>query len=84
MSQLRTPSISASEDRRIERTIVAVLLTSSAGSPWTTDELVLELAGEPVATLDGIDRLQRAGIVHRCREFVFPTRAAKTLDEVLR
>ncbi|MHB1538674.1 MAG: hypothetical protein ACYCUM_11420 [Solirubrobacteraceae bacterium] len=84
MSQFHEqPRGSADRQRTIERTIVGLLLASQAGTPWSTEELVLELGGERSVTLDGVDSLHRSGIVHRCGSFVFATRAARELDEVL-
>ena len=84
MSELHRPQMTVmQEDRRTERAIVGLLLDRTAPQPWSAAELVLEIGGEPPITLDSIDRLQRAGIVHRCGDFVFATRAARELDQVL-
>lgn len=84
MSQVQgQPTASGDQQRMIERTIVGLLLASGAAAPWSTHELILELGGEQTATLDCIDSLQRSGIVHRCGDFVFASRATRELDEVL-
>ncbi|HEY1690310.1 MAG TPA: hypothetical protein VGF95_15755 [Solirubrobacteraceae bacterium] len=86
MSQFRHPegaSATCDEDRRVDRAIVGLLLDPSSTRPWSSSELVLELDAERPTALDGIDRLHRAGIVHRCGDFVFATRAATVLDKVL-
>jgi hypothetical protein len=83
MSQLQAQQTDRYPQRTIERTIVGLLLASRSGAPWSTDELILELGDERAVTLDGIDRLYRSGIVHRCGDFVFASRAARELDEVL-
>lgn len=80
MSELQTTTISTEDrDRGIERAILGLLASSPGGRPWSEAELALEL-GERIATLDAIDRLRRAGIVHRCDGLVFLTRAAIVLD----
>jgi hypothetical protein len=84
MSEPETVQVSnAEEDRRTDRAILALLLCSPAGRPLSAEELVLELGAERLTILDAIDRLHRTGIVHRCDRFVFPTRTAAALDELL-
>ena len=58
-------------------------------SQATVDELVLEIAADPLdfAERDAIERavrdLARSGLLHRNGDFVFPTRAALRFDELL-
>ena len=82
MSELDGHTAGIGEGHQTVERAIATLLLASGGVPWTTDELVREL-GERVAVLDGIDRLTRAGIVHRCGELVLASRAARELDAVL-
>ncbi|MFZ1926319.1 MAG: hypothetical protein WAU42_09280 [Solirubrobacteraceae bacterium] len=43
--------------------------------PWAVRELVLEI-GDQLEVEDALARLHGAGLVHRCGEFVWATRAA--------
>jgi hypothetical protein len=43
--------------------------------PWSFGELVLELR-DPIGVQDALTRLHALGLVHRCGEFVWATRAA--------
>lgn len=85
MSQFQHPeglSVTREEDRRVDRAIVGLLLAASSPGPWSEAELVRELGPDGTATLDSISRLHRAGVIHRCGEFVFATRAATAMNEM--
>ncbi len=62
-------------DDEIERTILTLLLESNAPGQWSVEELAREVGGE-LRAIDAIVRLHAAGLVHRCHEFVWATRAA--------
>lgn len=49
--------------------------------PWAVWELVLEI-GDRIDVEDAIANLHGAGLVHRCGEFVWATRAALTADSI--
>lgn len=68
-------------DETTEATIMALLLSDDSRWPWATDELVRQL-GDSIATVDAINRLHATGLVHRCGEFVFPSRAAERADQL--
>lgn len=82
MSELQGQTGASGERQRTVERAIATLLLESGGAPWTTGELVREL-GDRVDALDAIDRLARAGVVHRHGDLVFATRAARELDAVL-
>ena len=56
-----------------EQGILSMLLVDEG--LWSVDEVAREI-GDRVAAEDGIANLFGAGLVHRCGEFVFATRAA--------
>jgi hypothetical protein len=56
-----------------EQGILTMLLANEV--LWSVDEVAREI-GDRTATEDGIANLYGAGLVHRCGEFVFATRAA--------
>jgi hypothetical protein len=68
------------EDSPTEQTILMLLLTGRQ-SVWSVDELVAEI-GRRLDTMDTLDRLKAAGLVHRCGDFVFATRAAVRFDGI--
>jgi hypothetical protein len=59
----------------IESAILALLLVEDEQRPWSVDELASEV-GSDLDTADAIAALHRAGLIHRCGDFVFATRAA--------
>jgi predicted DCC family thiol-disulfide oxidoreductase YuxK len=66
------------QSRRTEQSILTVLL-SGGQSIWSLEELVSEI-GRRLDVIDSLAALQAAGLVHRCRDFVFATRAALRFD----
>jgi hypothetical protein len=65
----------AAEFDQAEHRVLDLLLDPEFPGPWSVHELGVAL-GDQVRAADAIGGLQRAGLVHRCREFVFATRAA--------
>ena len=51
--------------------------------PWAVRELVLEI-GDRIDVEDALANLRGAGLVHRCGEFVWATRAALAADTIER
>jgi len=49
--------------------------------PWAVRELVLEI-GDQIEVEDALARLHGAGLVHRCGEFVWATRAALAANAI--
>lgn len=71
----------AFSEAHAQKAVLEILLVDRF--PWTVEELVRELSSERLETIDAIVSLQRAGLVHRIDdEFVFPTRAARRVDEI--
>jgi hypothetical protein len=65
---------------RTEQTILTLLL-SGGQRIWSVEELVSEI-GRRLDVIDSVAGLQAAGLVHRCHDFVFATRAALRFDEL--
>ncbi len=61
--------------RTVEAGIYGRLVRSDEQRPWAIRELVLELR-DPIAVQDALTELQDNGLIHRCGEFVWATRAA--------
>jgi hypothetical protein len=71
----QSPQPVAEEDDRLERDIVALLSNHGPTGLWSIGEVRQALGGALVIT-DALDRLHKAGVIHRCGEFVLITRAA--------
>ncbi len=65
----------------IEAGIYDRLVTPNQQRPWAVPELVLEI-GNRIEVEDALARLHGAGLVHRCGEFVWATRAALAADAI--
>jgi hypothetical protein len=66
--------------RRTEGTILTLLL-SDGQCVWSVEELVVEI-GRRLDTTDAVAALNAAGLIHRCGDFVFATRAAIRFDGI--
>jgi coproporphyrinogen III oxidase-like Fe-S oxidoreductase len=78
--QDQTNETVSEHDRKTQHTILMLLLIE-AQAVWSVDELVAEI-GRELETKDALDQLKAAGLVHRCGEFVFASRAAIKLDGI--
>jgi len=72
----------AEEEDAADKAILALLLTPEEQRPWAVDEIAREI-GDRIDTLDSLARLRGAGLIHRCGEFAFATRAALTAERLL-
>lgn len=70
----------ADDEERAEKGILSLLLASDSQRPWSIAELERE-RGEHLGTVDAVASLH-AGLIHRCGEFVFVTRAAVRMDDL--
>ncbi len=62
-------------EERVDQTILHLLLQAQQQRPWSQHELALEI-GHQLEVEDSLARLRGAGLVHRCGEFVWASRAA--------
>jgi hypothetical protein len=69
------------QDEMAQKGVLVLLLGSDSQRPWSVAELERE-RGEQLGTVDAIASLQAAGLVHRCGEFVFASRAAICMDRI--
>jgi len=61
--------------------VYGLLIQPTQQRPWSVGELALEL-GNRLDVEDALARLHGAGLVHRCGEFVWATRAALAADAI--
>jgi hypothetical protein len=71
----------AADMDQVEHVVLSLLLNSEPVGLWSVAEVSRALGSE-IATEDAIVGLHAAGLVHRCHEFVFPTRPAVRLGEL--
>jgi hypothetical protein len=82
MTRLRPDYVASDrEQRHIDSLILRLLLNGQARELWSIEELTREI-GDEITTVDSLDRLCTAGLVHRLDGFVFATRTAARADEL--
>jgi hypothetical protein len=59
----------------LEHVVLHFMLDDRTPGLWSTDELA-QAHGDPIATADALAQLHAMGLIHRHRQFVWPTRAA--------
>jgi hypothetical protein len=64
-----------------ENVVLHLMLDDDTPGVWSTEELA-RAHGDPVATADALAGLHAMGLVHRCREFVWPTRTAARTAQI--
>jgi hypothetical protein len=74
--------VATEQDGHAEGAILGLLLNFQNGSIWSVEEVVRELSASRIDVIDGIASLQAAGLIHRCGDFVFATRAAARFDRL--
>ena len=79
--QHQTNRPSSEEDLRTQQAIIGMLVAPDSQRPWSITEVEREI-GEDAMTADALAHLHAAGLIHRCGEFVFATRAAVQSDRL--
>jgi DNA-binding MarR family transcriptional regulator len=67
------------DDCATDWAVLALLLDPDDRLPWSAQELAREI-GDQHAVTDSLKRLDRAGLIHRCDDFAFPTRPARRFE----
>jgi hypothetical protein len=74
------PSPSAGEQMdQLDRSLLSTLTSDESHRPWSVAEIEREIATDPSAALN---RLARAGLIHRLGDFVWATRPAVRAQEL--
>jgi hypothetical protein len=71
----------AEAEARDDATVLNLLLDRGLGAPLTVEEVV-RVVGDGVGVIDAVARLHGDGLIYRCNEFVFATRAARRFAEI--
>jgi hypothetical protein len=69
----------ADEDARVDSGILGLLMRPDNRRLWSKDEIDREIQQD---TIDSLNRLYGAGLIHRLDGFVWATRAAIVADEI--
>jgi len=77
----REPSPERAEEV-VDQAILHLLLKADQQRPWSQHELALEI-GDQIDVEDSLARLRGAGLVHRCAEFAWVSRAALQSERLL-
>lgn len=72
--------ITGREDEATDWAVLASLLNDRCVL-WSIAEVTREI-GDHTEAIDSLRRLHRAGLIHRCGEFVFATRAARRFEDL--
>jgi len=81
MHDQRNDLTPAEQEVHDDTTVLNLLLEDDVRAPLSVDELIREV-GRHINALDSLTRLQGSGLIHRCDEFVFATRAARRFREL--
>lgn len=69
------------QEETAQKGVLELLLSPDSQCPWSVAEIERE-RGDHIDTVDAVASLHAAGLVHRCGEFVFATRAALRMDRL--
>jgi hypothetical protein len=81
MQDQPNPRDAAAELNNLERVVLHLLIDGGRAGIWSEGEVAQALGGEAHAAY-ALVNLHADGLIHRCSEFVFATRAAVRLWEL--
>jgi hypothetical protein len=65
----------------VQQAVLSTLLIPDQQRPWAVAEIQRAI-GDENAAADALSELHAEGLIHRCGEFVFASRAAVRADEI--
>jgi hypothetical protein len=72
-------------DKRDQKTAESCILDRITDAedqrPWSVEELIRDF-GDKLTTEDAISALRGTGLIHRCGDLIFPTRAAIRMGQL--
>lgn len=77
--QHQTTLSPAEQDAIIDSAVLGLMLHPDHSRLWSKDEIDREIGQD---TIDSINRLYGAGLIHRLQGFFWPTRAALVADAI--
>ena len=81
MHDQRNDLTPAEQEVHDDTAVLNLLLDDGGRGPLSVDEVIREV-GRRINALDALTRLQGAGLIHRCDQFLFATRAARRFREL--
>ncbi len=75
-----TPTVEP-DSTTVESGILDRLIYPNDQRPWSVDELIRDTKSR-LGTIDALTSLHGLGLIHRCGDLVFPTRAALRSNEL--
>jgi hypothetical protein len=80
--QMDGPRDVRTEEDTLRRAILGLLVQEGSRWPWSIREIEAEVSDQQ-AVQDVVRQLQGLGLVHRCNEFLWPTRAVLAAEGLL-
>lgn len=68
-------------DESVQQAVMSMLLDTAQQRPWAVAEIQCAI-GDANKASDALANLRADGLIHRCGEFVFASRAAVRADEI--
>jgi hypothetical protein len=81
MSEQKATLTPAEQEQCADSIVLAWLTEGDAQRPWSVEEVAREY-GDRNDTIDALARLHGVGLIHRCGDFVWATRAAIRADAI--
>jgi hypothetical protein len=80
--QMDGPRDVRTQEDTLRRAVLGLLMQEGSRWPWSIREMEAEVS-DPQAVQDVVRQLQGLGLVHRCNEFLWPTRSALAAEGLL-
>jgi len=81
MHDQRNDLTPAEQEVHDDTAVLNLLLHDTGRTPLSVEEVIREI-GRRINALDALARLHGSGLIHRCEDYVFATRAARRSREL--